>query len=78
MTESSAEVKALVDQVNVGSQEQASGMEQIQRAVVQMEQVTQKNAAGAEESASAGTELTGHAETLRALVDEMRQMVGAV
>ena len=77
MTESSAEVKALVDQVNVGSQEQARGMEQIQRAVVQMEQVTQKNAAGAEESASAGAELTSHAETLRTLVEEMREMVGA-
>ena len=77
MTESSAEVKALVDQVSVGSQEQARGMEQIQRAVVQMEQVTQKNAAGAEEGASAGTELTSHAETLRALVEEMREMVGA-
>ena len=76
MTESSAEVKTLVDQVNVGSQEQARGMEQIQRAVVQMEQVTQKNAAGAEESASAGAELTGHAETLRTLVGEMREMVG--
>jgi hypothetical protein len=34
-------------------------------------------AAGAEESASAGTELTGHAETMRALVEEMREMVGA-
>jgi methyl-accepting chemotaxis protein/methyl-accepting chemotaxis protein-1 (serine sensor receptor) len=77
MTGSSAQVKALVDQVNVGSQEQARGMEQIQHAVVQMEQVTQKNAAGAEESASAGTELTSHAETLRTLVGEMRQMVGA-
>ncbi|HUP02628.1 MAG TPA: methyl-accepting chemotaxis protein [Bryobacteraceae bacterium] len=77
MTESSAEVKALVDQVSVGSQEQARGMEQIQRAVVQMEKVTQKNAAGAQESASAGTELTSHAETLRALVEEMRIMVGA-
>jgi methyl-accepting chemotaxis protein/methyl-accepting chemotaxis protein-1 (serine sensor receptor) len=77
MTEGSAQVKALVDQVNVGSQEQARGMEQIQRAVVQMEQVTQKNAAGAEESASAGTELTGHAESMRALVEEMREMVGA-
>jgi methyl-accepting chemotaxis protein len=52
-------------------------MEQIQRAVIQMEQVTQKNAAGAEESASAGTELTGHAEAMRALVEEMREMVGA-
>jgi len=77
MTESSARIKALVDQVNMGSQEQARGMDQIQRAVVQMEQVTQKNAAGAQESASAGAELTGHAGTLRTLVREMHEMVGA-
>ncbi len=77
MTESSARIKALVDQVNQGSQEQAHGMDQIQRAVVQMEQVTQKNAAGAQQSASAGAELTGHAETLRGLVHQMREMVGS-
>lgn len=77
MTESSARVKALVDEVNLGSQEQARGMDQIQRAVIQMEHVTQKNAAGAEESASAGAELHGHADGLRALVQEMREMVGA-
>jgi methyl-accepting chemotaxis protein/methyl-accepting chemotaxis protein-1 (serine sensor receptor) len=77
MTDSSLRVKGLVDDVNLGSQEQARGMEQIQRAVVQMEQVTQKNAAGAEESAAAGAELSGHADGLRALVHEMRAMVGA-
>ena len=77
MTESSAEVKTLVDQVSVGSQEQARGMEQIQRAVVQMERVTQKNAAGAQEGASAGTELRSHADNLRALVEEMRVLIGA-
>jgi len=38
-------------------------MEQIARAIVQMEQVTQRTAAGAEESASAGAELDGHAST---------------
>jgi hypothetical protein len=37
----------------------------------------QKNAAGTEESASAVTEPTSHAETLRTLVDETREMVGA-
>ena len=63
--------------VNQGSQEQARGMEQISRAVVQMEQLTQKTAASAEESASAGTELSSHAETLRGLVHQMREMVGA-
>ena len=77
MTENSTKVKSLVDEVNMGSQEQARGMEQIARAVMQMEQVTQRTAASAEESASAGANLNGHANALRALVHEMRDMVGA-
>ena len=77
MTENSSRVKALVDDVNVGSQEQARGMEQISRAVVQMETVTQNSAASAEESASAGAELDGHASRLKSLVHQMREMVGA-
>jgi methyl-accepting chemotaxis protein len=76
MTQSAVRVKSLVDEVNLGSQEQAKGMEQISRAVIQMEQLTQRTAAGAQESASAGTELDGHASTLRDLVHEMREMVG--
>jgi methyl-accepting chemotaxis protein/methyl-accepting chemotaxis protein-1 (serine sensor receptor) len=77
MTQSAVRVKSLVDEVNLGSQEQARGMEQISRAILQMEQVTQKTAAGAQQSASAGTELDGHATALRSLVHEMREMVGA-
>ena len=77
MTENATRVKSLVDEVNLGSQEQARGMEQISRAVLQMEQVTQRTAAAAEESASAGSELNSHADTLRTLVHEMRDMVGA-
>ena len=76
MTESAVQVKSLVDEVNMGSQEQARGMEQISRAIIQMEQVTQRTAASAEESASAGTDLNSHANALRALVHEMRDMVG--
>ena len=76
MTESAAQVKSLVDEVNMGSQEQARGMEQIARAIAQMEQVTQRTAASAEESASAGTDLNSHANALRALVHDMRVMVG--
>jgi methyl-accepting chemotaxis protein/methyl-accepting chemotaxis protein-1 (serine sensor receptor) len=76
VTESAVRVKTLVDQVNLGSQEQARGMEQISRAIVQMEQVTQRTAAGAEQSASAGAELDGHASMLRDLVREMHLMVG--
>jgi methyl-accepting chemotaxis protein len=76
MTESSARVKSLVDEVNVGSQEQARGMEQISRAILQMEKVTQQTASGAQQSASAGGALDSHAVQLRGLVEEMREMVG--
>jgi methyl-accepting chemotaxis protein/methyl-accepting chemotaxis protein-1 (serine sensor receptor) len=76
MTENSVRVKSLVDEVNLGSQEQARGMEQIAHSVLQMEKVTQRTAAGAEQSAAAGGQLDGHASDLRALVLEMRAMVG--
>ncbi len=77
MTDSSGRVKSLVDEVNLGSQEQSRGMDQIAKAVLQMQHVTQKNAAAAEQSASAGAELNAHADALRTLVLEMREMVGA-
>jgi methyl-accepting chemotaxis protein/methyl-accepting chemotaxis protein-1 (serine sensor receptor) len=76
MTENSLRVKSLVDEVNLGSQEQSRGMDQISRAVLQMEKVTQRTAAGAEQSAAAGGQLDGHANDLRAVVLEMRAMVG--
>jgi methyl-accepting chemotaxis protein/methyl-accepting chemotaxis protein-1 (serine sensor receptor) len=77
MTENATRVKSLVDEVNLGSQEQTRGMEQIARAIVQMENVTQRTAASAEEGASNGSELTSHAQALRSLVHEMREMVGS-
>jgi methyl-accepting chemotaxis protein len=77
MTDNSVRVKSLVDDVSIGSQEQSRGMEQISRAVLHMEKVTQTTAAGAEQSAAAGAQLDGHAGDLRSLVHEMREMVGA-
>jgi methyl-accepting chemotaxis protein len=76
MTENSTRIKSLVDEVNLGSQEQARGMDQISRAVLEMDKLTQRTAAGAEESASAGTELDSYALNLRTLVQEMRELVG--
>jgi len=62
--------------VNLGSQEQARGIEQIAKAVTQMEQVTQKTAASAEEGASASEELSAQAETMRTIVGQLQAMVG--
>ena len=75
-TERSARVKSLVDEVNLGSQEQARGMDQISHTILQMERVTQSTAAGAEQAAAAGVKLEEHARDMRELVQGMHQMVG--
>ena len=62
--------------MNLGSQEQARGIEQISKAVAQMDQVTQSTAANAEESASASEELSAQAEALNQIVMQLRTMVG--
>jgi len=76
ITEESAKIKTLVDEVNLGSQEQARGIDQIGKAITQMEQVTQKSAANAEESAAAAEQLTAQSETLREVVARLTVMVG--
>jgi methyl-accepting chemotaxis protein len=75
ITESTATVKVLVDEVNLGSQEQARGIEQIGSAVTQIDHVTQQTAANAEEGAAAGNELTGHAHEMRECVLDLHRMV---
>jgi methyl-accepting chemotaxis protein len=78
ITEESAKVKTLVDEVSVGSQEQTRGIEQIAKALTQMEQVTQQSAANAEESAAAAEELTAQASTLMEVVHQLSGMVGGM
>jgi methyl-accepting chemotaxis protein len=77
VTESARTVKGLIDSVDAGSQEQVRGIEQIGRAVSEMDQVTQSTAASAEESASASEEMQAQAQALNAVVDHLRDMVGA-
>ena len=76
ITDQSSKVRVLVDEIFAGSKQQSLGIEQVAGAVSQMQQVTQSNAATAEESAAAGKELSGQAETLRHLVEELNTMVG--
>ncbi len=76
ITASAAHVKTLVDEVSLGSQEQARGIGEITRAVQEMSQVTQSTAAGAEEGAAASEELSAQAETMSQAVGRLRQMVG--
>jgi methyl-accepting chemotaxis protein len=77
ISQETANVRKLVDEVHHGSQEQARGIDEIGKAIGQMEQVTQRTAAGAEQGASAAEELNAQAETLRDVVTRLTALVGA-
>jgi methyl-accepting chemotaxis protein len=76
ITEGAGKVKILVDEVEASSKEQAQGIEQISRAVAQMDQVTQKTAANAEESAAASEQLNAQSQALMAVVEQLQALVG--
>jgi methyl-accepting chemotaxis protein len=76
ITEGAGKVKTLVDEVEASSKEQAQGIDQISKAVAQMDQVTQRTAANAEESASASEELSAQSQALMAVVEQLQAMVG--
>lgn len=75
-TELSQKVGALVEEIAAASSEQSQGLEQVNIAVSQMDQVTQTTAANAEESASASEELTSQAAELNRMVDMLTEIVG--
>ncbi len=72
IADGSSKVNSLVAEIAAASNEQAQGIEQINTAVGQMDQVTQQNAANSEESASASEELSAQAQELRAMVEAFR------
>jgi methyl-accepting chemotaxis protein len=64
-------LSTLVEEVSQGSKEQSIGIEQIGKALSQMEKVTQSSAASAEETAAASAELNAHVESMRERLHEM-------
>lgn len=61
-------VSEIVESISLASQEQADGIEQSNRAMTQMDQVTQLSAANSEETSSAAEELAAQSQELAALV----------
>ncbi|MGJ5818263.1 methyl-accepting chemotaxis protein [Paludibaculum fermentans] len=76
ITAEAQSIQVLIDEVNQGSLEQTRGVEQISKAIAQMERVTQSAAASAEEGASASQELTAQSATLHDIAVDLSQLVG--
>jgi methyl-accepting chemotaxis protein len=75
VAEHSSKVGQLVSEVAEASKEQSQGINQITTAMTQMDKVTQSNAASAEESASAASQLSTQAGRLLGAVDDMNRIV---
>jgi methyl-accepting chemotaxis protein len=75
IVEKARQVDSLVGEIARASREQSQGISQVSTAVLQMGQVTQSNAATAEESASAATELHSQSSALQTAVRELLSQV---
>ena len=69
------EVDGLVGTIAGASKEQSAGLDQINSAVSQMDKVTQSNASGAEETASAAEELNAQSNELRNAVQVLMKLI---
>ena len=72
IVDSIGRVTAIMSQIAMASVEQSSGIEQVNQAITQMDQVTQQNAALVEEAAAASDAMREQAQALAALVSTFR------
>jgi len=75
VTGSIKKVADLLAEVAAASKEQAQGVDQVNSAVAQMDQVTQTTAANAEESSSASEELAAQAQEMQNIVGDLNRIV---
>jgi len=75
ITTKARQVDELIAEIAVASQEQSQGIDQVSRAVSDMDRVTQANAATAEETSAAAAELDNQTAQLKAVIRELIQMV---
>lgn len=76
VVDNASRIKVLAGEVHVGSQEQERGIEQIAKAVTQMQRVTQSTAASAEQGASAGEEMSAQASELQNAAKLLQELIG--
>ena len=73
--EVSAKIKTIIEEIAAATQEQSFGIEHINKAIAEIDNVTQQTAAIAEESASASEEMTAQALQLKYFVQELTTLV---
>jgi methyl-accepting chemotaxis protein len=73
--ESAGKVAGLIAQITTAGQEQSQGIGQLNKAVQEMDQVVQRNAAGAEEAAGTSSELSGQVRSLEVTLTQLQAVI---
>jgi methyl-accepting chemotaxis protein len=76
ITASSHRARTQVEEVKLGSEQQARGIEHMAKAITEMRKSTQTSAATAEQSAASSEHLSAQAESLRVIIDDLMIMAG--
>jgi methyl-accepting chemotaxis protein/methyl-accepting chemotaxis protein-1 (serine sensor receptor) len=77
ITENFSQIKILVEEVNLSSQEQAKGLEQVTQTMLRMNQTTQQTAASAEQSAASASEMSAQTHSMGGMINSLRALVEA-
>lgn len=75
VTASVDKASCLVSEITADSNEQASSIEQVSHAVLEMDKITQQNAAGAEESAATSEEMNRQAKQMKHVVEGLTALI---
>ncbi len=73
-----SDVSTIVVEISAASKEQATGIQQINSVMSEMDEAVQGNASASEESASSAEELSSQASELNHIVDELTELVGGI
>ncbi len=65
-------VADIISEISAAAQEQSEGIEQVNKAIIQMDQITQQNAALVEEASATSQSMNQQAESLQELVGKFR------
>jgi methyl-accepting chemotaxis protein len=76
VTERARKMSNLISEVAAASNEQTQGIDQVCKAIAEMDSVVQRNAASAEESAAASEEMNAQAEQMKTFVGDLVALVG--
>ncbi len=77
LAKNSRKVAELVGEIAAASSEQSQGIDQVNRAVADMDKVVQQNAATAEESAASSEQMNAQAQRLHQFVGELVELMGS-